>query len=303
MKKSVLFLVSIMGLVVIWSACSRDRIEEDLNEYESPNTYLDSKKQDEQVFVIDSAGTGPIIGNQGTAIWGGIDCLRLPNGDTIDYPFVVKLVELYSAKDMIYYQMPTVGQGTALESAGEIRLRAEKDGQPLSLAEPCAFKVSMPNLIPQQNYMSVFYGNESVSPVDWRTDLSYWGITALQSGIFDVDTIGYTAYIEKLGWINVDRAVVSSTTRTITFDSEVDDLTNVAMFIYLPETHTLMQAQNGVVQGIPNGAQAKIVAIAVNGSGTLFHYYDELSVSSNQTVMIEMSAIGDPDLTNILDSL
>jgi hypothetical protein len=64
-----------------------------------------------------------------------------------------------------------------------------------------------------------------------------------------------------------------------------------------------MQAQNGVVQGIPNGAQAKIVAIAVNGSGTLFHYYDELSVSSNQTVMIEMSAIGDPDLTNILDSL
>ncbi len=303
MKKSVLFLVSIMGLVVIWSACSRDRIEEDLNEYESPNTYLDSKKQDEQVFVIDSAGTGPIIGNQGTAIWGGIDCLRLPNGDTIDYPFVVKLVELYSAKDMIYYQMPTVGQGTALESAGEIRLRAEKDGQPLSLAEPCAFKVSMPNLIPQQNYMSVFYGNESVSPVDWRTDLSYWGITALQSGIFDVDTIGYTAYIEKLGWINADRAVVSSTTRTITFDSEVDDLTNVAMFIYLPETHTLMQAQNGVVQGIPNGAQAKIVAIAVNGSGTLFHYYDELSVSSSQTVMIEMSAIGDPDLTNILDSL
>ncbi len=303
MKKSVLFLMSIMGLVVIWSACSRDRIEEDLNEYESPNTYLDSKKQDEQVFVIDSAGTGPIIGNQGTAIWGGIDCLRLPNGDTIDYPFVVKLVELYSAKDMIYYQMPTVGQGNALESAGEIRLRAEKDGQPLSLAEPCAFKVSMPNLTPQQNYMSVFYGNESVSPVDWRTDLSYWGITVLQSGIFDVDTIGYTAYIEKLGWINADRAVVSSTTRTITFDSEVDDLTNVAMFIYLPETHTLMQAQNGVVQGIPNGAQAKIIAIAVNGSGTLFHYYDELSVSSNQTVMIEMSAIGDPDLTNILDSL
>jgi hypothetical protein len=303
MKKSVLFLMSILGLVVVWSACSRDRIEEDLNEYESPNTYLDSKKQDEQVFVIDSAGTGPIIGNQGTAIWGGIDCLRLPNGDTIDYPFVVKLVELYSAKDMIYYRMPTVGQGIALASAGEVRIRAEKDGQSLSLAEPCAFRISMPNLTPQQNYMSVFYGNESVSPVDWRTDLSFWGITALQNGIFDVDTIGYTAYIEKLGWINADRAVVLSTTRTITFDSEVDDLTNVAIFIYLPETHTLMQAQNGVVQGIPNGAQVKIVAIAVNGSGTLFHYYDELSVSSNQTVMIEMSAIGDPDLTNILDSL
>jgi hypothetical protein len=303
MKKSVLFLMSILGLVVVWSACSRDRIEEDLNEFESPNTYLDSKKQDEQVFVIDSAGTGPIIGNQGTAIWGGIDCLRLPNGDTIDYPFVVKLVELYSAKDMIYYQMPTVGQGSALESAGEIRLRAEKDGQLLSLAELCAFKVSMPNLTPQQNYMSVFYGNESVSPVDWRTDLSYWGITALQSGVFDVDTIGYTAYIEKLGWINADRSISSSTTRTFTFDSDVDDLTNVAIFVYLPGSHTVLQAEDAVVTGIPNGVDAKVIAIAVNGSGTLFHFYDEIIANSNQTIMVEMSSITDANLTNILDSL
>ena len=295
--------MSILGLVMIWSACSRDRIEEDLNSYESPNTYLDSKKQDEQVFVIDSASAGPIIGNQGTAIWGGIDCLRLPNGDTIDYPFTVKLVELYSAKDMIYYQMPTVGQGIALASAGEIRIRAEKDGQSLSLAEPCAFKVSMPNPAPQQNYMSVFYGNENVSPVDWRTDLNFWGITALQNGVFDVDTIGYTAYIEKLGWINADRSISSSTTRTITFDSDVDDLTNVAIFVYLPDTHTVLKAEDAVVAGIPNGVDAKIIAIAVNGSGTLFHYYDEISASSNQTIMVEMSSITDANLTTILDGL
>jgi hypothetical protein len=64
-----------------------------------------------------------------------------------------------------------------------------------------------------------------------------------------------------------------------------------------------MQAQNGVVQGIPNGAQAKIVAIAVNGSGTLFHFYEEIIASSNQTIIVEMSSITDANLTNILDSL
>jgi len=303
MKKASLFLATLTGLILVWSSCSRDRIEQDLNEYESPNTYLDSKKQDEQVFVIDSAGTGPIIGNQGTAIWGGIDCLRLPNGDTIDYPFVVKLVELYLPKDMIYYQMPTVGSGAVLETAGEIRLRAEKDGTPLALAEPCAFKVSMPNADPHINYMNVYYGNESVSPVDWRLDLGYWGINATQSSIFDVDTIGYTAMIEKLGWINADRNFYSGTTHAITFDSDVDDLSNVAIFVYLPATHSLIQSHDLVASGIPSGVNAKIIAIAVNGSGNLFHYYDELTINANQTVQVTMSSISDANLTSLLDQL
>ncbi len=303
MKNFKLFFSTTICIVLFWSSCSKDRIEQELNEYQSPNAYLDSKKQEEQVFVIDSAGSGPIIGNQGTAIWGSKECLRLPNGDTIGYPFIVKLVELYSAKDMIYYRMPTVGTGQALESAGEIRLRAEKDGIPLNLVSPCAYKISMPNDTPQDNYMSVYYGNENVTPVDWITDLDYWGITSLQSGLFAVDTIGYTAFIEKLGWINADRLISSTTTYTMNFNSEVDDLTNVAIFVYLPETHTVMQANNLTVTGIPAGSNAKVLAIAVNGSGSLFHYYLTTTVSGNQNVEVTMSQISDANLTALLDGL
>lgn len=303
MKNFTLFFSTTICIVLFWSSCSKDRIEQELNEYQSPNAYLDSKKQEEQVFVIDSAGSGPIIGNQGTAIWGSKECLRLPNGDTIGYPFIVKLVELYSAKDMIYYRMPTVGTGQALESAGEIRLRAEKDGIPLNLVSPCAYKISMPNDTPQDNYMSVYYGNENVTPVDWITDLDYWGITSLQSGLFAVDTIGYTAFIEKLGWINADRLISSTTTYTMNFNSEVDDLTNVAIFVYLPETHTVMQANNLAVTGIPAGSNAKVLAVAVNGSGSLFHYYLSTTVSGNQNVEVTMSQISDANLTALLDGL
>ncbi len=303
MKNVLLFFSATICIILFWSSCAKDRIEQDLNEYQSPNAYLNSKKQEEQVFVIDSSGTGPIIGNQGTVIWGSKDCLRLPNGDTIDYPFVVKLVELYSAKDMIYYQMPTVGSGQALESAGEIRLRAEKDGTPLTLASPCAYQISLPNAAPQDNYMRVFYGDENVAPVNWISDLNYWGITSLQNGFFAVDTIGYTALIEKLGWINADRAIVSSNTYTINFTSEVDDLTNVAIFVYLPETHTVMQASSLSVSGIPAGSNAKVLAIAVNGSGSLFHYYLSTTVSGNQNVEVTMSQISDANLTTLLDGL
>ena len=293
----------VLATTLLFSSCSRDRIERDLNAYESPNAYLDLKKQDEQVFVIDTAGEGPIIGNQGTTIWGSIDCLQLPGGAGVDYPFIVKLVELYTPKDMIYYRMPTVAAGMPLETAGEVRLRAEKDGQELVLSQPCAFKVSMPNASPALNYMNVYYGNENGDVVDWTTDLGVWGITQTQNPVFDVDTIGYTAFIEKLGWINADRSVATSGTYSITFDSEEDDLSNVLFFAYLPDSKTLLQSNEGVISGIPAGALTKIVAIAVNASGDLFHFQQELTVNGNSTVMVVMTGISDPELTTLLDSL
>ena len=293
----------VLATTLLFSSCSRDRIELDLNAYESPNAYLDLKKQDEQVFVIDTAGEGPIIGNQGTTIWGSIDCLQLPGGAGVDYPFIVKLVELYTPKDMIYYRMPTVAAGMPLETAGEVRLRAEKDGQELVLSQPCAFKVSMPNASPALNYMNVYYGNENGDVVDWTTDLGVWGITQTQNPVFDVDTIGYTAFIEKLGWINADRSVATSGTYSITFDSEEDDLSNVLFFAYLPDSKTLLQSNEGVISGIPAGALTKIVAIAVNASGDLFHFQQELTVNGNSTVMVVMTGISDPELTTLLDSL
>jgi hypothetical protein len=293
----------VLVTTVLFSSCSRDRIERDLNTYESPNAYLDSKKQDEQVFVIDTAGEGPIIGNQGTTIWGSIDCLQLPGGTPVDYPFIVKLVELYTPKDMIYYRMPTVAAGMPLETAGEIRLRAEKDGQELSLSQPCAFKVSMPNASPALNYMNVYYGNENGDVVDWTTDLGVWGITQTQNPVFDVDTIGYTAFIEKLGWVNADRSVSTSGTYSITFDSDEDDLSNVIFFAYLPDSKTLLQSSGGIISGIPSGAFAKVVAIAVNTSGDLFHFHQDLSVNGNSTLMVVMTGISDPELTVLLDGL
>jgi hypothetical protein len=206
-------------------------------------------------------------------------------------------------KDMIYYRMPTVAAGMPLETAGEIRLRAEKDAQELSLSQPCAFKVSMPNTAPALNYMNVYYGNENGDLVDWTTDLGLWGITQTQNPVFDVDTIGYTAFIEKLGWINADRSVTTSGTYSITFDSEEDDLSNVLFFAYLPDTKTVLQSSGGIISGVPSGAFAKVVAIAVNTSGDLFHFYQELTVNGNSTVMVVMTGISDPELTTVLDSL
>jgi hypothetical protein len=121
--------------------------------------------------------------------------------------------------------------------------------------------------------------------------------------VFDVDTIGYTAFIEKLGWINADRSVTTSGTYSITFDSEEDDLSNVIFFAYLPDSKTVLQSSGGIISGIPSGAFAKVIAIAVNTSGDLFHFYQELTVNGNSTEVVIMTGISDPELTTLLDGL
>lgn len=290
---------------ILATSCSKDRIEErvELNEYESPNAYLDSKKQQEQDFLIDSSGTGPIVGNQKTHIWGSKDCLMFSNGDSVSYPFNVKLVELYTPKDMIYYRMPTVSDNRILETGGEARIRAIKNGVELLLRPGCAFQVSMKSYTAQPDYMRVFYGNDNGTFVNWTDNLGSLGVTQLQNPVWGIDTVGYTALIERLGWINVDRLAGTTSGATITFDSEVDDLTNVAIFAYLPATKTVMQAYNQSLGIIPIGTVAKIIAIAQDASGNLFSFYQETTISGTQTINVTLSQTTDPELTNLLNGL
>jgi len=280
-----------LTIVTVYS-CKKDRIEKkQLNEYESPNDYLDSKKQEEQEFIIDSAGTGPIIGNQGTRIAGAKNCLQDSNGDTIDYPFTIKLVELYTQKDMIYYQMPTVAAGNILETDGEIRLRAFKGTEELTLKPSCPFVIEMPNPAPK-SYMNIFYGSTGTI-VDW---------TDSQVG-FTPDSIGYLGYPTTLGWINCDKTIGNGSGHTLTFTSSTDNLQNVAIFIYFPDIKGVMQAYNMTSGLIPNGSNVKIIMIAINSSGDLYTYQETKTVTSSSTIDVELISISDADLTNDLDNL
>jgi hypothetical protein len=302
LKLSTFLLIGFVSIINF--NCSKDRIQQtSLNDYDAANTnnYLDSKKQSEQTFTIDSTGSGPIVGNQGTTTpWVGKNCLvKVSNGDTITWPYTVKLVELYKPKDMIYYRMPTVASGTILRTDGEIRLRAFKGTEELKLrSSSCTIPLFMPNAAPQSN-MQVFYGT---SPS------AYWENNPLSIGVgaFSVTTTpasGYSASIVKLGWINCGLAAGSSANSTLSFTSTTDNLTNVALFIYIPTTKTVMQVYNMTSGLIPNGSPVKIIGIGVKANGDLFNFYQNTTVNSNQTIDISLSAITDANLTAQLDAL
>lgn len=295
-----LMFVSAVG----YYGCKKDRIEQQtLNTYDSPDSYLDSKKPQEQEFQIDSTGSGPLTGNQGTHIWGGKQCLMFPNGDSVTYPFTIKLVELYKPKDMIYYRMPTVASGNILRTDGEIRLRAFKGATELVLKpNPCFAQIEMPNKAPRTG-MRVFYGFETAGHPDWTDKPADLGTPSSLSPVFTTTVYGYQAPIARLGWINCDSLANSTSSSSLAFESTVDDLTNVRFFIYIPKTKTVMQVYDLANSGnIPNGADIKIIGIALKGSD-LYHFYKTMTVNSSDKIDVEMKAISDADLTALLDGL
>ena len=83
------------------------------------------------------------------------------------------------------------------------------------------------------------------------------------------------------GWINCGKLAGSANNSKLTFASTVDDLTNVAIFVYIPATKTVMQAYNLTTTDIPNGSAVKIVCIAVDGANNLFSYTDNLTLTAN----------------------
>ncbi|NOG57002.1 MAG: hypothetical protein HND54_04620 [Bacteroidetes bacterium] len=291
-------LISFVAITIMVSlttiSCKKDRIEpaeEELKEYHDINSYLDSKKQEEQEFVITGPSNDTITGNQGTKIIGaGKNCLRDMNGDTIDYPYSIFLVELFTPADMIYWQMPTVASGNILETDGEIRIRATKNNQDLSLV--CPFTFWMPNSAPNSN-MTIYTGVASGNFVNW--------INTANS--FNIIPYGYEGTSTKFGWINAGLQVGTGSGHTLTFTSAVDDLTNVGIFIYFTGIDGLMQVYNKTSGLIPNGSSVKIVMMAQNSSGQLFSYTETRTVSSSATIDVSLSQTTDAILTTYLNSL
>jgi len=287
----IIFTLFIVAITVNTS-CKKDRIEvpEEVNEYESINDYLNSKKQEEQDFEITGPSNDTIVGNQGTRIYGMKSCLRDANGDTIDYPFFIHLVELYTPKDMIYWQMPTVANGNVLETDGEVRIRATKNGQDLNLN--CPFSFEMPNPVPNSN-MTIFKGTDNGTFVDWTNT----------GNSFTYTNYGYLGATSSFGWLNADIQIVNPSSSTITFTSLTDNLTNVGIFIYIPNTNTVMQVYNLTSGALPNLSDIKIVMMAQDASGQLFSYTESRTINGNATITVSLNQTTDADLTTHLDTL
>jgi len=298
---------TVTGKIKVWPAlmifglfllpgCSKERVEpkNEKNSYEEMDDYYDSKKQEEQEFEITEDGEGPLIGNQGTKIWPQKNKLMYPNGDSVEYPYTVKLVELYTPKDMLYWQKPTVSDEKLLTSAGEVRIKAFKEEAELVLRPNMTWTIEMPSEFPASD-MKIFYGVESGSIVDW---------TPNPDGVFSVTSYGYFGEIVQLGWVACSKLISEPlSTHQYSFISDNDNLDNAGIFIYFPVLKSLVQVYNQQTIDLPVGEEAKIIVTAINADDQLFSFYKEMEIGDEGEINVALDSIADVELTSILEAL
>jgi len=294
--KKLTFLILMAVVILSLTFCNKDRTEVQLKTtYTTPQSFLDSHKPQEQEFVITDSGSAPIIGQEGTVIYQSKSIFMYPNGDTITYPYTIKLVELYKPSDMVYYGVFPVDDGKLLKSSGEIRVRAFKDGQELVLRPGHYFMVYFPAF---DNKSYFLYTGENVNgTIDWDQT------TTTSTYVFDtISGMGenyHKFFSTYLNWINADYFADSATCQ-ISFVSSTDSVETIPKFLYFPYYNAVMEVFPATVT-VPQNTPVKFLALGYNSDGELYYYYQEFTTSPGTTINITMSGTTENYITQLLD--
>jgi len=297
------FFYSVLAITIVFGilnlSCSKERLENDepqLNSYPETLNYMNEKKQKEQIYTVDSPGTGPITAQQGTQMWPHKEIFMYPNGDSVHYPFEIRIIEVYKPIDMVYSQMPTLSNNNLLTTAGEIRVKAYKDGTELVL-RPNKFLVLDFPTNQQNSNMRVYYGQENGSIVNW---------TDPNDSIQNLDTASnhyYRVFSHRMNWINCDYFTnYIGNMANFTFISTTEDISGLGKFIYFNNRKSMMQLYSASSPNVPVGEDIKILLVGKNANNQLFYYFNDTIVNPSNSYSITLTQTTETQIDSLLNT-
>ncbi len=306
MKRKSLIKIASLGflcLIISFAACKKDRIVQD--DYQNMDSFYNQHQEEEQVFVIDTPGTCPLIAKKGTKFCMTADMFMYPAGGGINYPFFLKVVELYSIKDMLLWRLPSIAGGTILETSAEIRARTFKVNDELVLNPGRGYYMEMDTMPILNNNMLGYYGYSSGIPTDWTNSIS-----SITSGFVDsvtavsVNQYYYSLTVAHMGWISAASPHTSSGQNTaITLTSLGTNTQNIEIFLSFTGFKGLMKISNLVSGSIPVGEQVTIVAFAKNQNNEFLLQQSTFTIVPNQQIALNMQVISEAGLLTALEGL
>ena len=297
----IIFLVS----VILFSSCAKKRADDKktLPNYVSASSFYSTYQQPEQTFTVDTPGTAPIIGKEGTILSGWDSIFMYPTGQSISYPFTLKLVEVYTLKDMILSNLPPIASGKILESGGEIRIRAFKGATELVLKPGKKYSMLLDtSKTPLLNGMSVYYGAPNGTITDWTNNVTILDPSINPdnlSAVINTPAQAYLMHIARMGWVNCARQFSSSAgTTTISFTSQGTNTQNIDVFLVFKNIHSMMQVYNLTSQPIPVGTNLTVVAISrdSNQNNAMAYEAQDITVTAGMQVTLNLASITDANL-------
>lgn len=292
-KKNILLAIySFIAIIISFSSCKKDRVVQD--DYQSMDSFYDQNKEEEQEYVIDSSGSCPLICKKGTKLCASADILQFTNGSNITYPFTLKVVELYSIKDMLLWRMPAISSGNILETSAEIRVRAFKGNSELELKSSQTYYMEMDTMPNLQSNMQMYYGSSVSNTTDW----------ANSNSSVAVNSYFYILNVGRMGWVSSAQLHTSTAQNTtVTITAAGTNTQNIEIYITFANFKGLIKVTNLVSSPIPIGEQVKLFAMAKNQNNDYVLDQQTFTVAANQQITLNLQVVSEANLLAALDGL
>jgi len=286
------------------SSCKKDRIQQD--DYQDMESFYNDNKEQEQEYTIDSLGNNCYVTcNKGTRICTTAEMQELPGNAPVYYTYTLKVVELYSAKDMILWRAPSVTGSGLLETSAEIRVRLFKNGTQSELKNGRVYLMETANLPVIQSNMQSYFGYASGSNTIWNSSLSgvYPGFSDTVSHV-NATPAYYASEVGHTGFYSAARpAPTSASTTSVTFTVAGTNTQNIQLFLVFNNFKSIVKADNLIASQIPTGEPVSMIAFAKKQDGNFYMDQQSLTISSGLQVPLNMTQTTEAGVLSALGAL
>ncbi len=277
-----------------------------------------------QLFYVNTETDTILMGEKGTRIFLSAHCLVDEKGASAKGVVQLELIELYSKKDMILSNKPTISDGKLLESNGEIFLNARSEGKNLFIGCEEGLKIALAT--PMDERMKMWLGEiDRNGNINWQEDSSIVPVAVdpernyetydgeVESNgmqIYDNTVNNYLFTTAKFGWINCDRFYEDSTPKVdmyVQLKNPFPKEYQTYVYILFPEINSVLPVYSAdgstyILENIPSGKNITIVCVSATETKTFFDMRTSLVIEGTRETM-ELQPMAKKEIEQKLEGL
>ena len=303
MKSNKLFIYLTAIIIITVTACRKDRVPQD--DYQNMDSFYSDHEEEEQEYTIDTNGTCPLVCKKGTKICVNAEMFELNGGGQVTYPFQLKVIELYSIKDMILRRIPSVASGNPLETSAEIRVRAFKNGNEIFLKPGKKYFLETAALPSINSAMQSFYGYSSGNSANnWTNTIANFipGFVDTLSNISPTSN-SYVTTPATIGWFSPALLYQSASTTSITCSVTGTNTQNLQVYVSFKGFKGVMQIQNLSGTNFPVGENVTLIVFGKKQNNQYVLDQQNFTIAANQQIIFNLQDVSENDILNALSAL
>lgn len=289
-------------------------------------THFAAQRQAEtQSFTFGGVGGGYFISAHGTLLSVSPLAFRDAAGAPVTGPVTIELVEAYEVSDMLRLNLQTVvmdgDQRTALQSGGELRLRATSNGEQVAVVEHGVL-IHVPEQQTVQGMRPYAGEEDDYGVVRWRETgeelLDTTIVYADSTGVVLMSDSGYTGWWPPPppAWpaytmFNIDHPLPltgGGTDVTVNVTNAPNEYSAV-VFLVMPSLDCMVYFEVGPITArragclVPLGVQGTVIAVSFGANGEVNAAFVPVTVTQDMQLNVTMQPMTEAEYDAAVEAL